>query len=185
MVSVSCSFLMVWSGECRRFLLMENPGPQLALDFHHPWIRFWGGRAFQSSARQLDEPLRCYRAMRQGGWANANLRTQFVKILERAKVQAWARLFHSMRASRETDLLAEGFQNHIVCAWLGNSIAVADQHYNLVTDGDIEQSSPAAQNPARSERKAARNPAPQPAGTDHAPSTQETKKARHFRSQKA
>jgi hypothetical protein len=24
---------------------MENPSPELALDFHNPWIRFWG--AFQ------------------------------------------------------------------------------------------------------------------------------------------
>jgi len=46
MASTSRSFLMICSGECRRrFLLMENPSPELALDFHNPWIRFWG--AFQ------------------------------------------------------------------------------------------------------------------------------------------
>ncbi|TWU41701.1 hypothetical protein Poly51_63740 [Rubripirellula tenax] len=40
---------MICSGECRRrFLLMENPSPELALDFHNPWIRFWGAFHLQS-----------------------------------------------------------------------------------------------------------------------------------------
>src|SRR6056297_493681 len=37
MASASRSFLMICSGECRRrFLLMENPSPEVALDFHNP-----------------------------------------------------------------------------------------------------------------------------------------------------
>ena len=54
------------------------------------------------------------------GWRNANLRTQFLKILKRAGVSPWRRLFHSMRASRQTELEKE-FPLHVVCAWLGNS----------------------------------------------------------------
>ncbi len=90
-------------------------------------------------------------AMRPGGWANANLRTQFLKILERAKVNPWPRLFHSMRASRQTELERE-FPLHVVCAWLGNTEAVAKKNYLLVTESDFEK---AARNPARAEPKAA------------------------------
>jgi integrase len=52
----------------------------------------------------IDKPAYRAAAMREGGWANANLRTQFLKILKRAGVPAWNRLFHSMRATRQTEL---------------------------------------------------------------------------------
>ncbi len=74
-------------------------------------------------------------AMRPGGWANANLRTQFEKRLAKAGVSPWARLFHSMRASRQTELEPE-FPRHVVCAWLGNSSQVAERSYLLVTAAD-------------------------------------------------
>ena len=35
---------------------------------------------------------------------NANLRTQFLRILDKAGIPAWPRLFHNMCASRETEL---------------------------------------------------------------------------------
>jgi hypothetical protein len=68
------------------------------------------------------------------GWRNCNLRTQFLKKLKKANVEPWARLFHSLRASRQTELLAAGFPLHVVCAWLGNSVKIANQHYLLVTE---------------------------------------------------
>ncbi len=74
-------------------------------------------------------------AMREGGWANANLRTQFIKRLTKAGVAPWARLFHSMRASRQTELERQ-FPRHVVCAWLGNSSQVAERSYLLVTESD-------------------------------------------------
>ena len=39
-----------------------------------------------------------------GGWRNCNLRTQFGRILKRAGLEPWPRLFHALRASRETEL---------------------------------------------------------------------------------
>ena len=36
------------------------------------------------------------------GWRNCNLRTQFERIINRAGVEPWPRLFHNLRASRET-----------------------------------------------------------------------------------
>ena len=76
-------------------------------------------------------------AMRPGGWANANLRTQFLKILRKAGVAPWARLFHSTRASRQTELEAQ-FPLHVVCSWLGNSESVATDSYLLVTDSHFQ-----------------------------------------------
>ncbi len=75
-------------------------------------------------------------AMRPGGWANANLRTQLLKIMRRAGVSPWKRLFHSMRATRQTELERE-FPLHVVCSWLGNTEAVAKKSYLLVTDADF------------------------------------------------
>ena len=86
----------------------------------------------------IDKPAYRAAAMQPGGWANANLRTQFLKILRRAGVAPWARLFHSMRASRQTELERE-FPLHVVCAWLGNTEAVAKKNYLLVTDADFRK----------------------------------------------
>jgi hypothetical protein len=69
------------------------------------------------------------------GWKNANLRTQLLKKLAKAEVEPWARLFHSMRATRQTELERE-FPLHVVCSWLGNSEKVARASYLLVTDAD-------------------------------------------------
>ncbi|MEI6524707.1 MAG: hypothetical protein WCP62_01685 [Planctomycetota bacterium] len=48
----------------------------------------------------------------------------------------WPRLFHSMRASRQTELQRE-FPLHVVCSWLGNSPRIAQQSYLLVTEDDF------------------------------------------------
>jgi len=82
---------------------------------------------------------------------NANLRTQFLRILEAAKIPAWPKLFHNLRASRETEL-ADEFPIHVVCEWIGNSPDVARKHYFTVTDDHFARAAgeKAAQNPAQS-----------------------------------
>lgn len=65
------------------------------------------------------------------GWKNANLRTQFIKQLAKAKLKPWKRLFHSMRASRQTEVERE-FGLPAACAWLGNTEAVAKESYLMV-----------------------------------------------------
>lgn len=65
--------------------------------------------------------------------ANANLRTQFLRIIERAGLKPWPRLFHNLRASRQTELTAK-FPLHVVCEWIGNSAPIADKHYLQVTE---------------------------------------------------
>jgi integrase len=69
---------------------------------------------------------------------NANLRTQFERILKRAGIESWERLFQNLRASRETELANE-YPLHVVTAWLGNTERVASKHYLQVTDSHFEQ----------------------------------------------
>jgi integrase len=78
------------------------------------------------------------RALGPGGWANANLRTMLSKFIRRAGVESWSRLWHSMRASCESDL-ARRFPLAVVCKWLGNTQAVALRHYIDVTDDDFRK----------------------------------------------
>jgi integrase len=70
------------------------------------------------------------------GWKNANLRSEMTRLLRRAGILGWPRLFHSMRASRQTELQRE-FPIHMVCSWLGNSPRIAQQSYLLVTEDDF------------------------------------------------
>ena len=69
---------------------------------------------------------------------NANLRTQLQRILSRAGLEPWPKLFHNLRATRQTELAAD-YPLHVVCAWIGNSATIANQHYLTVTDADYEQ----------------------------------------------
>ncbi|MEX2169667.1 MAG: hypothetical protein WD851_10170 [Pirellulales bacterium] len=69
--------------------------------------------------------------------SNANLRTQLQRILNRAGVKQWEKLFQNLRSTRQTEL-EDKFPNHVVCAWIGNSEKVAKEHYLQVTDFHYE-----------------------------------------------
>jgi hypothetical protein len=70
----------------------------------------------------------------------ANLQTRFRKIIKRAGLTPWPKLFQNLRSTRQTELAAE-YPLHIVCAWLGNKAAVAAEHYLQVTDADFTKAS--------------------------------------------
>jgi len=86
--------------------------------------------------------------------AVCNLRTQLQRIIRKAGLEPWPKLFHNLRATRETEL-CERWPEHVVCAWIGNSRPVARKHYLQVTDEHFEQAAKpedfgqAAQNPAQ------------------------------------
>ena len=69
---------------------------------------------------------------------NCNLRTTFEKIVRRANLSQWPRLFHNMRASCETDLMQD-HGIHVVTAWLGNTPKVALNHYLQTLERDFEK----------------------------------------------
>ena len=68
------------------------------------------------------------RASGPAGWINTNLRTQLLRIIRRAGVEPWPRVWHSLRASCESDL-AQSFPLATVTKWLGNTPSVALKHY--------------------------------------------------------
>ena len=74
---------------------------------------------------------------------NANLRTQLLRIIKRAGVEPWPKLFHNLRATRETEL-AESYPTHVVCAWIGNSARIAEKHYLQVTDDHFRRATKSA-----------------------------------------
>ena len=76
--------------------------------------------------------------------ANQNLRTTFEKIIRRAGLKPWPKLFHNLRASRATELANE-FPAHVAAAWLGHSTIVANKHYWQVTDADITRATTPAE----------------------------------------
>ena len=69
---------------------------------------------------------------------NANLRTQLLRIIKRAGLVAWPKLFQNMRASRATELARE-HPAHIAAAWMGHSVTVAAKHYWQMTDEDFDR----------------------------------------------
>jgi len=108
----------------------------------------------------VDERMRAS-AQGKAGWRNCNLRTTFTKIVARAGLTAWPRLFHNLRSSRQTEL-AEAFPSHVVCEWLGNSEDIARKHYYQVTDDHFAQATDEpTKSGAESGARVAQNPAQQ------------------------
>ncbi len=85
-----------------------------------------------------------------------NLRTHLLRIMAKAGVKQWPKLFQNMRSTRQTEL-CEHWPEHIVCSWIGNSRLVAREHYLQVRDEDFLR--------AAQPEKAAQNPAQQPSVT--------------------
>jgi len=94
-----------------------------------------------------------------------NLRTHMHRIIRRAGLIPWPKLFQNLRATRETEL-AESWPEHIVCAWIGNSRLVARKHYLQVTEDHMKRAASgapgvaqiAAQQPAETPRTATHQP---------------------------
>jgi integrase len=67
-----------------------------------------------------------------------NLQKPFEKIIQRAGLTPWKKLFQNLRSSRETEL-ARLHPLHVVVSWMGNSQVVALGHYLQVQDGDFQR----------------------------------------------
>lgn len=93
------------------------------------------------AAQEGDEyvfPWNYRRAQGPGGWANANLRTTLTKVIRRAGLEPWPRLWHNLRASCESDL-AQAFPLATAAKWLGNTPSIALRHYVDPTDAAYAQ----------------------------------------------
>ena len=72
--------------------------------------------------------------------AMQNLRTTFQKIIKRAGLNAWPKLFQNLRSTRETEL-ADQFPLQAVTSWIGNSQLVASKHYLQLRDEHFDRAS--------------------------------------------
>lgn len=121
--------------------LMNVPSPKTA---HHPgkasrFVPVFGilrphlQRAFEAAPDGAEYVVgESHREKAQGpdGWRSINLRTQFQRIIQRAGLKPWPRLFHNLRSSRETELMANPLYSvSDVCQWMGHSMRVAERHY--------------------------------------------------------
>ncbi len=89
--------------------------------------------------------------------AGLNLRTQLLKIIRRAGLQPWPKLWQNLRATRQTELEHE-WPSYIVCAWMGNSPRIAKKHYLQVTDEHFQKAAHfPAQYPAANHSKPQQN----------------------------
>ena len=61
-----------------------------------------------------------------------------LKIIRRAGLEPWERVFQILRASRQTELNRQ-HPAYVVCDWMGNSEAVANEHYLHTTDADFDR----------------------------------------------
>ncbi len=118
-------------------LLVRSPKTE-----HHEgkasrWIPLWPEiRTILADAREIapdGQLLVCPRCSDP----RVNLRTTFEKLIDRAGHKPWPKLFQNMRSSRQTEL-SHQHPAHVVCAWIGNSMQVAQEHYLQVTDADFE-----------------------------------------------
>ena len=65
--------------------------------------------------------------------AKQNLRTQLQKIIKRAGVEVWPKLWQNLRATRATEL-ADRFPAHVATSWCGHTEKVAMASYWQTTD---------------------------------------------------
>ena len=82
-------------------------------------------RAFEAAPEGAEYCIGRYREPDQ------NLRTQLCRILRRAGIQQWPKLFVNLRSSRETELNNE-FPIHVVCRWPNNTPKKTRLAYGLI-----------------------------------------------------
>ncbi len=64
-----------------------------------------------------------------------NFRTRLMRIIGRAGLKPWPKLFQNLRATRATELAdMPGIPAHVAAEWLGHSNTIADKHYRQVTE---------------------------------------------------
>jgi len=113
----------------------HHPGKGSRMVPLFPELRPYLDEAFDAVPEGVEYILERFRQRAIGpkGWRGCNLRTTMEKIVKRAGLVPWPRLFHNMRASRETEL-SERFPIKVVTSWIGNTPDIAMDHYLQVTD---------------------------------------------------
>src|SRR5262245_54819262 len=123
-------------------------------------------RTYLEEAYELAEPGQTHvvggdhlaKANGPTGWKCCNLRTTFGKLVKRAGLEPWPRLFHNLRSSRETELL-ESFPVHVVALWMGHDAKVSLKHYAQTTEEHFDRAAGGAKSGAQEAQKQAQHTA--------------------------
>lgn len=129
----------------------HHPGGESRLIPLFPELRPYLLEAFEQAAEGSEFVISQYRD------AKKNFRTRMERIVKRAGLKPWVKLFQNLRSTRETEL-AETFPLHVVTAWLGNSEPVAAKHYLQVTDEHFQRAANALQSGRELTRTASEGP---------------------------
>lgn len=70
--------------------------------------------------------------------ADSNLRTTLLRIISRAGIEPWPKLFQNLRASGATDF-ARAMPSHVAAAICGHTEQIAMEHYRMATDYDMDE----------------------------------------------
>ncbi|QDT55708.1 Phage integrase family protein [Caulifigura coniformis] len=100
-------------------------------------LREWRAEAPKNAVFVLDG-LRTQRQAKPD-WKSVRLGSSLECAIRAAGLEPWPKMFNSLRGSCETDLLAMGFQNHVVAAWLGHSVKVQESNYASVRPEDFDR----------------------------------------------
>ena len=92
----------------------------------------WSLTPVDARAQASAEPDAEFVVMRYRN-SKMNLRTSMQKLIAKAGLKCWPRLFQNLRASCETELV-DRFPAHVVAAWLGHSPSIAQRHYLQLRD---------------------------------------------------
>ena len=88
----------------------------------------------------------------------SNLRTNLKRMILRAGMKPWPRLFQNLRSSRATQWLDEAYPHHVVADWMGHSEQVLSKHYAQVLDTHLERATGSAKSGALDVQNAAKHP---------------------------
>lgn len=131
-----------------------------------PELRPYLEEAFELAPERAIYVIKSYRKGQQ------NLRTQFQRIIRKAGIEPWERLFHNLQSSRQTEL-TEVFPAHVVAKWLGNTVQIATLHYLQVTEDHFRR---AAETGAVTLQNPVQQPAA-PSGTESQTESEYTEKS--------
>jgi hypothetical protein len=70
--------------------------------------------------------------------ADSNLRQGLLRILSRAGVKPWPKLWQNLRASGATDF-ARSLPSHVAAEICGHTEQIAEEHYWQVSDTDLDE----------------------------------------------
>ncbi len=84
-------------------------------------------------------------------------------IIRQAGMEPWRKLFQNLRSTRQTELSIQGYATHVVCAWIGNTEAVANKHYFQVPDSEFDRAAGAKALDSKQAHQALQNPVQQAA----------------------